>query len=44
MSTALLTGEKGPAEGRTAQSGRLADDRTVADCAPGLVQRVTENG
>ena len=44
MSTALPTGEKGPAEGGTAQSGRLADDRTVADCAASLVQRVAKNG
>ncbi len=39
-----LTGEKGPSEGRTAQSGALGDDRTMTDGAASLVQRGTENG
>jgi hypothetical protein len=39
-----LTGEKGPREGRTAHSGALGDDRTMADGAAGPAQRITENG
>lgn len=44
MCRASPTGEEGPTEGRTAQSGRLADDRTVTDGAAGSAQCVAENG